>query len=297
MLKTLLRTNILRTSSIRAGLPLHQRSPYSTSPNFTTIDKAEVQKFSDKAAEWWDPSGEFSMLQLLNPPRVSYVRDQLVGADSEAAKSGKPFANVRMLDIGCGGGLLSESLVRLGGDVVGADASEDNIKMAKLHARKDPSLWRGPGKIDYRHTTAEEILRGGELFDVVLAMEIIEHVNQPLEFLRTCANLTRPGGDLFLSTMSRTPAAYALTVFLAEKVLGMVHDGTHDWSKYIKSKELREAIESFGDEWEVRDVRGISWDPLDRQWKVAERNGLVGIGGFESLEINYIMRASKKMLQ
>lgn len=108
MLKTLLRTNILRTSSIRAGLPLHQRSPYSTSPNFTTIDKAEVQKFSDKAAEWWDPSGEFSMLQLLNPPRVSYVRDQLVGADSEAAKSGKPFANVRMLDIGCGGGLLSE---------------------------------------------------------------------------------------------------------------------------------------------------------------------------------------------
>lgn len=188
-------------------------------------------------------------------------------------------------------------MVRLGGDVVGADASEDNIKMAKLHARKDPSLWRGPGKIDYRHSTAEEILQGGELFDVVLAMEIIEHVNQPLEFLRTCASLTRPGGDLFLSTMSRTPVAYALTVVLAEKVLGMVHDGTHDWSKYIKSRELREAIESFGDEWEVKDVRGISWDPLDREWKVAERNGLVGIGGFESLEINYIMRASKKMLQ
>lgn len=110
MLKTLLRANILRAtgSNARAALPLHQRSLYSTTPNFTTIDKAEVQKFSDKAAEWWDPSGEFSMLQLLNPPRVSYVRDQLVGADSEAAKSGKPFANIRMLDIGCGGGLLSE---------------------------------------------------------------------------------------------------------------------------------------------------------------------------------------------
>lgn len=180
---------------------------------------------------------------------------------------------------------------------MGADASYDNIQMAKLHSKKDPSLWRGPGKIEYRNSTAEEIYANGEKFDVVLAMEIIEHVNQPLEFLRTCANLVRPGGDLFLSTMSRTPAAYALTVFLAEKVLGMVHDGTHDWSKYIKSKELIEAVESFGQEWEVKDVRGISWDPLSRQWNVSSRNGLVGIGGFESLEINYIMRASKKLAQ
>lgn len=177
---------------------------------------------------------------------------------------------------------------------MGADASYENIQMAKLHARKDPSLWRGPGRLDYRNSTAEEILGQGESFDVVLAMEIIEHVNQPLEFLRTCANLTRPGGDMFLSTMSRTPVAYALTVFLAEKVLGMVHEGTHDWSKYIKSRELTEAIESFGENWTVKDVRGISWDPLSRQWKVAERNGWVGIGGLESLEINYIMRASKK---
>ncbi|KAI8887059.1 ubiquinone biosynthesis O-methyltransferase [Backusella circina FSU 941] len=265
----------------------------TTKPSFSTIDKAEVQKFSDKAAEWWDPSGEFSMLQLLNPPRVSYVRDQLVGANSEAALSGKPFDGLRMLDIGCGGGLLSESLVRLGGNVMGADASPDNIQMAKLHSRKDPSLWTGPGKLEYRNSTAEELLAQNESFDVVLAMEIIEHVNQPLEFLRTCAKLTKPGGNLFLSTMSRTPAAYALTVFLAEKVLGMVHDGTHDWSKYIKSREMREAIESFGDEWKVADIRGISWDPISRKWEVTNRNGLVGFGGFESLEVNYIMRASK----
>ncbi|KAI7906124.1 bifunctional 3-demethylubiquinone-9 3-methyltransferase/ 2-octaprenyl-6-hydroxy phenol methylase [Cokeromyces recurvatus] len=264
-------------------------------PSFSTVNKAEVQKFSDKASEWWDPSGEFSMLQLLNPPRVSYVRDQLFGVDSEATKSGIPFKGIRMLDIGCGGGLLSESLVRLGGNVVGVDASYDNIQMAKLHARKDPVLWRGPGKIEYRNSTAEEMLMSGELFDVVLAMEIIEHVDQPLEFLRTCAQLTRPGGDLFLSTMSRTPAAYVLTVLLAEKVLGMVHDGTHDWYKYIKSQELKDAIESFGDDWEVKDIRGILWNPLSREWKVAERNGIVGIGGYESLEVNYIMRASKRL--
>lgn len=143
----------------------------------------------------------------------------------------------------------------------------------------------------------EELLEKNENFDVVLAMEIIEHVNQPLAFLRTCANLTRPGGDLFLSTMSRTPAAYFLTVFLAEKVLGMVHDGTHDWSKYIKSRELCNAIESFGDEWSVKDVRGISWDPFHRRWKLAERNGSIGFGGLESLEVNYIMRASRKIKQ
>ncbi|KAG1168853.1 hypothetical protein G6F70_008886 [Rhizopus microsporus] len=270
---------------------------YTKDPSFTTIDKAEVKKFSDKAAEWWNPSGEFAMLQLLNPPRVTYVRDQLVGSNSEAAKSGRPFIGKRMLDIGCGGGLLSESLVRLGGDVVGADASYDNIQMAKVHAQQDPSLWQGPGKLEYRHTTAEELLEKNESFDVVLAMEIIEHVNQPLAFLRTCANLTRPGGDLFLSTMSRTPAAYFLTVFLAEKVLGMVHDGTHDWSKYIKSRELCNAIESFGDEWSVKDVRGISWDPFNRRWKLAERNGSIGFGGLESLEVNYIMRASRKIKQ
>lgn len=137
----------------------------------------------------------------------------------------------------------------------------------------------------------------GEKFDIVLAMEIIEHVNEPLEFLRTCAELVRPGGDLFISTMSRTPLAYGLTVFLAEKVLGMVHDGTHDWSKYIKSRELTEAIKSFGNEWEVKDIRGIFWEPISREWKFTERNGLVGYGGIESLEVNYILRASKKITQ
>ncbi|KAI8979152.1 S-adenosyl-L-methionine-dependent methyltransferase [Mycotypha africana] len=287
----------LYTTPAAAAAATGKKPSQKHTPSFTTIDQAEVQKFSEKAAEWWNPSGEFGMLQLLNPPRVAYVRDQLVGGEKQAKDSSHPLQGKRMLDIGCGGGLLTESLVRLGANVVGADASYDNIQMAKVHARTDPSLWRGPGSFDYRHTTAEEILSQGESFDTVLAMEIIEHVNQPLQFLRTCAQLVKPGGDMFLSTMSRTPIAYLLTVLLAEKVLGLVHEGTHEWSKYIKSKELVEAIESFNHkegEWRVDDIRGISWDPLRRQWKLAERNGLVGFGGFESLEVNYILRASKK---
>ncbi|KAF7722819.1 hypothetical protein EC973_002664 [Apophysomyces ossiformis] len=260
------------------------RARYYSKSRFSTVDKGEVQKFSNKSAEWWDPDGEFGMLQLLNAPRVAYVRDQLQRPGS------RPFDGLRMLDIGCGGGLLSETLCRLGGDVIGADASSDNIKMANIHARKDPKL----KTLEYRHTTAEDLLAEGESFDVVLAMEIIEHVNQPLEFLRTCADLTRPGGDLFLSTMSRTPAAYALTVLLAEDILGLVHKGTHDWSKYIKSREITDAVNSFGEEWAVKDIRGIAWDPMRRKWIVSERNGMVGIAGVESLEINYIMRAVKR---
>lgn len=125
-------------------------------------------------------------------------------------------------------------------------------------------------------------------------MEIIEHVNQPLAFLQTCAQLTKPGGSLFLSTMSRTPISYGLTVFLAEKVFGLVHDGTHDWSKYIKSQELKDAVLSFGKDWEVEDIRGISWDPIFRKWTVSDRNGHIGIAGLESLEVNYIMTAKRK---
>ncbi|KAI8146564.1 3-demethylubiquinone-9 3-methyltransferase UbiG [Fennellomyces sp. T-0311] len=254
---------------------------------FSTIDASEVRKFSEKSAEWWDPDGEFGMLQLMNPARVHYVRNQL-------NKTGpKPFENLNMLDIGCGGGLLSESLARLGGRVLGADASPDNIKMAQYHKRQDPQLWRGPGQLEYKHTTAEDLLAAKESFDVVLAMEIIEHVNNPLQFLQTCADLVRPGGSLFLSTMSRTFASYFFTVALAEDILGLVHQGTHDWTKYINSQELTSAIESMGQDWSVQDVRGIFWDPACRKWRIAEK-GIVGPGGLESLEVNYLLAAKKK---
>ncbi|KAI7849582.1 3-demethylubiquinone-9 3-methyltransferase [Circinella umbellata] len=261
--------------------------------HFSTIDANEVKKFSAKSAEWWDPDGEFGMLQLMNPARVRYVRDQLVNQTNTTTPTSKPFESLKMLDIGCGGGLLSESLTRLGGRVLGADASADNIKMAQIHKKQDPQLWRGPGQLEYKHTTAEDLLASKESFDVVLAMEIIEHVNNPLQFLQTCGELVRPGGTLFLSTMSRTFVSYMLTVALAEDMLRLVHQGTHDWTKYITSKELMSAIESMGQDWSVQDVRGIFWDPVCRQWRVAQEKGLVGAGGLESLEVNYFLTARK----
>ncbi|CAM0134816.1 unnamed protein product [Umbelopsis sp. WA50703] len=256
---------------------------------FTTIDAEEVKKFSAKSAEWWDPHGEFGMLHIMNPTRVSYIRDRVAPSTSKNT----PFEGLRMLDIGCGGGLLSESLVRLGGNVLGADASYSNVQMAKLHSRKDPLLWTGPGKLEYQNTTAEDLLSNGESFDVVLAMEIIEHVNNPSEFLRVCADMVRPGGKLLLSTISRTPMAYFLTNFMAEDVLRMVHKGTHDWSKYIKSEELVEAIRELPGNWTVDDVRGIAWNPLKGRWVLSEKNGDIGVAGFNELEVNYVLSASK----
>ncbi|KAJ2957274.1 hypothetical protein NQZ79_g6977 [Umbelopsis isabellina] len=256
---------------------------------FTTIDAEEVKKFSAKSAEWWDPHGEFGMLHLMNPTRVSYIRDRVAPNNHGST----PFNGLRMLDIGCGGGLLSESLVRLGGNVLGADASYSNVQMANLHSRKDPSLWTGPGKLEYQNTTAEDLQSNGENFDVVLAMEIIEHVNNPSEFLRVCADMVRPGGKLLLSTISRTPMAYFLTNFMAEDVLRMVHKGTHDWSKYIKSEELVGAIHELPGNWKVDDVRGIAWNPLKGRWVLSEKNGDIGVAGINDLEVNYVLSASK----
>ncbi|KAI9314428.1 bifunctional 3-demethylubiquinone-9 3-methyltransferase/ 2-octaprenyl-6-hydroxy phenol methylase [Dichotomocladium elegans] len=281
-----LRRRLLNTSTLSSLL---LRRPYSQS----SVDASEIKKFSAKAAEWWDPDGEFGMLQLMNPTRVRYVRDQLSHDNRVVHATQAPFEGLRMLDIGCGGGLLSESLTRLGGQVVGADASYDNIQMAKIHSRKDPRLWRGPGTLDYRNTTAEDLLVSKESFDVVLAMEIIEHVANPLEFLKTCAALVRPGGTMFLSTMSRTLLSYSLTVLMAEDILKIVHKGTHDWTKYIRSEELVGAVQSMGDEWSVQDVRGIYWDPIQRKWWIPEEKGHISPCNARALEVNYLLTAKK----
>ncbi|CDH56660.1 3-demethylubiquinone-9 3-methyltransferase [Lichtheimia corymbifera JMRC:FSU:9682] len=269
--------------------PLVMRAFQRSYGSNSSVDAEEVKKFNAMSQQWWDPDGEFGMLQLMNPVRVRYIRDQLPQNDNET----HPFKGLRMLDIGCGGGLLSESLARLGGQVVGADASFDNIQMAKLHSRKDPRLWRGPGSVEYRHTLAEDLLEAKESFDVVSAMEIIEHVSNPLAFLQTCGDLVRPGGSLFLSTMSRTLHSYLLTVLLAEDILGIVHKGTHDWTKYINSKELIAAVDSIKGGWTVQDVRGIFWDPLKRKWWLSEKNGHIAPCGIEALEVNYLLTAKR----
>ncbi|CAG8448563.1 13104_t:CDS:2 [Rhizophagus irregularis] len=215
-----------------------------SSPEYSTINESEVSKFSQIANEWWSPNGPVKLLHTMNPLRISYIREQL--------------KNKKIGD---------EALVRLGGSVIGVDASDENIKIAKLHAKKDPILH---GNLEYQCITAEKLLKQGETFDVVCAMEIIEHVNNPVEFLKACAGLVKPGGGyLFLSTISRTPLSYILTILLAENTFKIVPQGTHDFQKYLRPDELQKIIENIknDDKWgKVIDITGIGLNPITSKW-------------------------------
>ncbi|CAG8439365.1 9725_t:CDS:2 [Scutellospora calospora] len=259
----------------------------------------EVAKFGQLAKEWWSPDGPVKLLHSMNPLRISYIRKQLFRHNNEELNTGQeseyeitsyddqiPFKDLRILDIGCGGGVLSEPLVRLGASVVGADASPENIQIAKLHARKDPRLYSGPGNLEYKSITAEKLLEKGESFDIVCAMEIIEHVNHPAEFLKACTELVKPGGYLFLSTISRTPLSYILTILLAERIFGIIPNGTHDFKNYLRPDELQQIIEKnqnnddlnsevidksiYGkksSKWGyVTDITGIGLNPITGKW-------------------------------
>ncbi|CAG8447161.1 8335_t:CDS:2 [Acaulospora morrowiae] len=257
-------------------------NPDPSSSKFSTVNEAEILKFSQLAEEWWSPNGPVKLLHSMNPLRVAYMRRQYSKCSEERGENHFPFKGLRILDIGCGGGVLAESLSRLGGSVVGADASWENIQIAKSHALKDPMLHLGPGKLEYRCITAEKLLEQGEIFDIVCAMEIIEHVNNPLEFLRTCAGMVKAGGGhLFLSTISRTPLSYFLTILLAEKILGVVPNGTHDFSGYIRPDEIQQEVQNLkadndnnatndshaSERWgAVTDVTGIGLNPITGRW-------------------------------
>ncbi|KAK9721074.1 Hexaprenyldihydroxybenzoate methyltransferase, mitochondrial, variant 3 [Basidiobolus ranarum] len=235
---------------------------------------------------WWDPLGECQMLHLMNPPRVEYIRNFIERAlPSENRDVAYPFRGLRMLDAGCGGGLLTESLVRLGGDVVGLDAAKPNIKIANLHANKDPALRSGPGSIEYREYTVEQMVEDGDRFDVVCSLEVIEHVNDPKQFLQSCVDLLKPNGVLILSTMNRTPLAYALTIFAAEQVLRFVPPGTHDIQKYIRPSELQQAVNESG--CVVEDITGIWFNPLKNSWQLINKEIPF------STEVNYLLAAKK----
>ncbi|PKC17747.1 ubiquinone biosynthesis O-methyltransferase [Rhizophagus irregularis] len=244
-----------------------------SSPEYSTINESEVSKFSQIANEWWSPNGPVKLLHTMNPLRISYIREQLknkkIGDEvsSSSYHHHHPFRGLRMLDIGCGGGVLTEALVRLGGSVIGVDASDENIKIAKLQTKKDPILH---GNLEYQCITAEKLLKQGETFDVVCAMEIIEHVNNPVEFLKACAGLVKPGGGyLFLSTISRTPLSYILTILLAENTFKIVPQGTHDFQKYLRPDELQKIIENIknDDKWgKVIDITGIGLNPITSKW-------------------------------
>jgi len=225
----------------------------------TTIDAEEVAKFTAMAAEWWDPHGKFRPLHKFNPVRLAYIRDHVCARFDRDPKADKPLAGLRLLDIGCGGGLLSEPMARLGAEVVGADASKANIKTASLHAEAQGL------EIDYRATTAEQLAASGETFDVILNMEVIEHVADPHGFVASCAEMLAPQGCMFLATLNRTLKSFGLAIVGAEYVLGWLPRGTHDWHKFITPDELEAMVFNVG--LKINQSTGVSFNPLINKWR------------------------------
>lgn len=240
----------------------------------TTIDDREIAHFSAIADEWWAPKGKFAPLHALNPIRIGFIKEQAAELFGRDPKSAKALEGLRLLDIGCGGGLLSEPMARLGAEVVGADASETNISVASLHAQ-EAGL-----SIDYRATTAEALAEAGETFDIVLAMEIVEHVADLDLFIAETARMVRPGGLMVLSTINRTPKAFLLAILGAEYVLNWLPRGTHNYDKLVKPRELATALEAAG--LEVSAESGVVYDPLGARWKTSR-----------DMDVNYMLAARR----
>ena len=236
----------------------------------STIDSGEIEKFQAMAAEWWDPHGKFKPLHMLNPCRLDYITTQIAEEFDRDLSAPKPFDGLRILDIGCGGGLLSEPMARLGADVVGADAAERNIPVAKVHAEEQGL------DIEYRHTTAEALAEAGERFDAILNMEVVEHVSDPLAYLTACHDLLKPGGAIVCSTLNRNAKSYVMAIIGAEHVMRWLPKGTHEWSKFITPDELFELMRQAG--LEPLDKKGFVFNPLTWDWSISERD----------LSVNYV---------
>lgn len=245
-------------------------------PPKSSIDAEEVERFSRIAAEWWDPNGKFAPLHRFNPVRLGFIRDTALAHFGRDGTQRQPFEGLRLLDIGCGGGLLSEPMRRLGFSVTGVDASERNIATAAAHAAEHGLV------IDYRASTAEQLLAAGEpQFDVVLNMEVIEHVADPGAFLRDTARLLKPGGVMVVATLNRTLKALALAKFGAEYVLRWLPAGTHDWKKFLKPDELRGFL-AGEPQLQMSGPFGVAYDPLTGRWS---RSG--------DVDVNYMMVVTK----
>src|SRR6478735_7345344 len=243
-----------------------------------SIDQAEIERFARLAADWWDPRGPMAPLHKFNPVRLAYIRDQAAACFGRDPKKLDCLKGLRILDIGCGGGILSEPLARLGADVVGADPSEENINAARAHA-EDARV-----TVDYRATTAEELAAANEHFDVVLAMEVIEHVVDVNAFVVTCATMVKPAGLMIAATLNRTLKSFALAIVGAEYVLRWLPRGTHQWDKFVTPVELESAIESS--DLQVIGERGVVYNPFADRWQLSS-----------DMDVNYMLVAQRQKKQ
>ncbi|MCR9271033.1 MAG: bifunctional 2-polyprenyl-6-hydroxyphenol methylase/3-demethylubiquinol 3-O-methyltransferase UbiG [Henriciella sp.] len=233
-----------------------------TSPTRPSIDPSEVAKFTAMAAEWWDPKGKFKPLHKFNPVRLGFIRDTVEAHFRLDPAAKRPFEGLRFLDIGCGGGLVSEPMARLGASVTAVDASEANIKTAMTHAEQSGL------SIDFRAGTVEELIEAGEApFDVVLNLEVVEHVADPAQFLKDCAGLVKPGGLMIVATLNRTAKAWALAIVGAEYVLGWLPKGTHEFEKFLRPDEIEAPLKAAG--LQVDAPQGVSFNPLSDQWRLS----------------------------
>jgi 2-polyprenyl-6-hydroxyphenyl methylase/3-demethylubiquinone-9 3-methyltransferase len=240
----------------------------------STVDPAEIERFSALAAQWWDADGPFRPLHRLNPTRLRYLRDRLALHFGRDAQKPRPLAGLRVLDLGCGGGLISEPMTRLGAEVVGVDASEKNIGIAQTHADEMGLT------IDYRYTTAEELAAKGERFDAVLALEIVEHVADLDSFVTALGALVRPGGATIVTTLNRTPQAFLMAILGAEYVMRWLPRGTHEWKKFVRPSELTAVLRH--NDFTMRDLSGLGYSVLTDTWGITD-----------DLTVNYLAFAVK----
>ena len=253
-----------------AGANDSQFANSGAEPSGGTVDAAEIARFNAMAADWWDPTGKFRPLHKFNPVRLAYIKQQVSARFGRDDRSANAFEGLKFLDIGCGGGLLSEPMARLGAEVTGADASSTNIGIARVHAEQSGL------SIDYRATTAEALADSGAQFDVVLNMEVVEHVADVPLYLDACARLVRPGGLMFVATINRTLKAYALAIVGAEYVLGWLPNGTHTYEKLVRPEEIEGPLVAAG----LTPIErcGVSFNPLADEWRQSR-----------DMDVNYMM--------
>jgi len=255
---------------VNAAITSHETAPKSDS-----VDAREVANFEAIADAWWDPQGKFRPLHQINPVRLGFIRDHLARHFERDPLQPNPLAGLRILDIGCGGGLLSEPLARLGADIAGIDFGKRNIEIARHHAEAVGLT------IDYRVTTAEALAAEGDRFDAVLNMEVIEHVTNPANFLGSCAALVKADGAMVVATLNRTIKSYLLAVIGAEYVLNWLPKGTHNWQKFLKPSEVAGYLRPHGFTFE--DLSGVLYDPLQDAWRLSRR-----------VDVNYMAFATRK---
>ena len=239
-----------------------------------SIDPAEIAKFERIAAEWWDPQGKFAPLHKFNPVRLSFIRDQAAAHFGRGGAGLRPFEGLTLLDIGCGGGLLCEPMSRLGFAVTGADASARNIATASAHAAQTGV------SVNYRAASAETLAAEGLSFDIVLNMEVIEHVADVAGYLAACTALVKPGGITIVATLNRTLKSLALAKIGAEYVLGWLPRGTHDWTRFVPPAKLKRSLEEAG--LNILKTQGVSFDPLAWDWKLSS-----------DVDVNYMVVAKR----